>query len=107
MEQIFFIDRQVLKAGKGILREETLSSNREGTKTILTKKNRFVDSKGNYFIVGVIHDITDRKKLDNALTESEKNLRKPQPIASLASWELNVTNNEVNWSHEQYRILAL
>jgi diguanylate cyclase (GGDEF)-like protein/PAS domain S-box-containing protein len=64
------IDRQVLKDGKEILCEETLTTNGIQTRTILTRKNRFVDPKGNYFLVGVIHDITARKKAEEQLKRS-------------------------------------
>jgi PAS domain S-box-containing protein len=57
----------VLKEGKEVLCEETLTTAGEQTKTILTRKNRFVDSKGNYFLVGVIHDITERKHIEEKL----------------------------------------
>ena len=64
------VDRQVLKDGKEILCEETLTTNGIQTKTILTRKNRFVDHKGNYFLVGIIHDITERKKIEEQLKRS-------------------------------------
>ena len=61
-EHFLSIDRQVLKEGKEVLCEETLSLSNAQTKIILTRKNRIVDSQGNFFLVGVIHDITQRKK---------------------------------------------
>ncbi|MBL4631927.1 MAG: PAS domain S-box protein, partial [Paraglaciecola sp.] len=61
------IDRKVLEEGKEIICEETLTINGMPTKTLLTKKNRFVDPKGNYFLVGIIHDITERKLAEEEL----------------------------------------
>ncbi|WJG11111.1 EAL domain-containing protein [Aliiglaciecola sp. LCG003] len=61
------IDREVLSKGKEILCEETLTTSGVQTKTILTRKNRFVDSNGNYFLVGIIHDITPRKQIEERL----------------------------------------
>ncbi|MFT4939668.1 MAG: diguanylate cyclase (GGDEF)-like protein/PAS domain S-box-containing protein [Paraglaciecola sp.] len=66
-EHFLSVDRQVLKEGKEILCEETLTTKGMETKTILTRKNRFVDPKGNYFLVGVIHDITERKHIEEKL----------------------------------------
>ena len=60
-EHFLAVDRQVLRDGKEAICEESLTINGENSKTILTRKNRFTDSHGNYFIVGVIHDITERK----------------------------------------------
>jgi diguanylate cyclase (GGDEF)-like protein/PAS domain S-box-containing protein len=58
------IDQQVLETGKEILCEEPLTPNGLKAKTILTRKNRFIDSKGRCFIIGVIHDISERKKIE-------------------------------------------
>jgi diguanylate cyclase (GGDEF)-like protein/PAS domain S-box-containing protein len=69
-EHFLSIDKQVLTLGKEILCEETLTLSGLQTKTILTRKNRFVDAKGNYFLVGVVEDITLRKK--NALREKSR-----------------------------------
>jgi diguanylate cyclase (GGDEF)-like protein/PAS domain S-box-containing protein len=66
-EHFLSIDRQVLKEGKEVLCEETLTTNGQQSKTILTRKNRFVDAKGNYFLLGVIHDITKRKQVEEKL----------------------------------------
>ncbi|AOW76603.1 diguanylate cyclase [Colwellia sp. PAMC 20917] len=61
------IDRLVLDKGEAILSEETLTINGSETRVILTRKNRFIDGKGNYFIVGVINDITKRKLAEEEL----------------------------------------
>ncbi|GAC13074.1 bifunctional diguanylate cyclase/phosphodiesterase [Aliiglaciecola lipolytica] len=61
-EHFLAIDRKVLQEGKEITCEETLTTNGAKTKTILTKKNRFLAPNGKPFIVGVIHDITERKQ---------------------------------------------
>jgi PAS domain S-box-containing protein len=66
------VDEQVLKEGKEIVCEEQLTTNGKQTKTILTRKSRFTDSKGNYFLVGVIHDITERKKLNYVINPALK-----------------------------------
>lgn len=62
--QYLSVDRQVLKDGKESFSEETLTIADEQTKVILTRKNRFVDPKGNHYIVGVVHDITERKQTE-------------------------------------------
>ncbi|NQT63576.1 MAG: PAS domain S-box protein [Candidatus Marinimicrobia bacterium] len=58
--QFLAIDRQVLDTGIPDLREETLTVN-NFTRTIITRKNRFVTDTGEKFLVGSIHDITERK----------------------------------------------
>jgi diguanylate cyclase (GGDEF)-like protein/PAS domain S-box-containing protein len=73
-EHFLSIDRQVLKEGKEILCEEKLTTNGVQTKIILTKKNRFVDPNGNYFLVGIIRDITVRKQAEDQLKNSIEDL---------------------------------
>jgi PAS domain S-box-containing protein len=43
--------------------------------TIITRKMSFVDESKNKFLVGSIHDITDRKKVEDELHESETKFR--------------------------------
>ena len=63
-EHFLAIDRQVLAQGKEILCEETITFSGEKTKIILTRKNRYTDPQGNYFIVGTIYDISERKQTE-------------------------------------------
>ncbi len=81
------IDRKVLTEGKEILCEETLTPIGEQTRTILTRKNRFVDSKGNFFLVGVIHDITERK-------QSEEKLKLAASVFSHSCEEISITDEK-------------
>jgi PAS domain S-box-containing protein len=52
-------------------------------------------------------DITERKRAEEALQESEERLRRAQEIAHLGSWELDLVNNRLTWSDEVYRIFGL
>jgi diguanylate cyclase (GGDEF)-like protein/PAS domain S-box-containing protein len=88
VEHYFSIDRQVLRDGKEIICEVPLSPIGMRAKINLTRRNRFVDAKGNYFIVGIIHDITERKQL-----EREKNDANEENEKRAA--ELVITNKEL------------
>ena len=88
VEHFFSIDRQVLSDGKEIICEVPLSPSGMKAKINLTRRNRFVDVKGNYFIVGIIHDITARKQL-----EREKNDANEENEKKAA--ELVITNKEL------------
>ncbi|MFQ3249415.1 MAG: diguanylate cyclase (GGDEF)-like protein/PAS domain S-box-containing protein [Glaciecola sp.] len=70
MEGFFSIDREVLESGKEITIEETLSASGMPIRRVLTKKNRFEDAEGNYYLLGVIHDITERKQIEEKLQRS-------------------------------------
>jgi PAS domain S-box-containing protein len=84
MDSFLNIDRQVLDTGIPDVREEELTINNE-TKTIITSKVRFIDESGNKYLVGSIHDISERKKNEKIIKESERKYRllfenNPQPM---------------------------
>lgn len=66
------IDRQVLKDGIENINEETLTVRNGEPRIISTKKTRFIDDDGNKFLVGVIRDITDRKRAENELKAAKE-----------------------------------
>jgi len=57
--------------------------------------------------VGTCIDITERKRAEDALRESEQRLARAQEIAHLGSWELDLVKNRLTWSDEVYRIFGL
>ena len=58
-------------------------------------------------LLGVARDITERKKAEEALMDSEERLKRSQEIAHLGSWELDLVNDKLTWSDEVYRIFGL
>jgi PAS domain S-box-containing protein len=83
-ESFLKIDKQVLKDGLENINEEPLTVRGGQTIMISTRKSRFIDSNRKKFLVGVIRDITERKKTEQALIESESRLR-----------ELNATKDKL------------
>lgn len=57
--------------------------------------------------VHVSRDITEQKRSEKLLQESEKRLKKTQDMARLGSWELDLINNILTWSDEVYRIFGM
>jgi signal transduction histidine kinase len=83
-ESFLRIDKQVILDGIENINEESLTVRESQTLIISTRKSRFVDTKGNKFLVGVIRDITNSKKAELALKASECQLK-----------ELNATKDKL------------
>ena len=65
-------DEEVFTTGEENVNEETNTYAPGVTCTVLVKKTLYMDKSGNKFLVGVTRDITDRKRAEEALQESEK-----------------------------------
>lgn len=73
----------------------------ELTVTIHKEKGEVVSA------TGIIRDITERKKGEEEVKQSEENLARAQEIAHIGSWQLDIVKNELWWSDETYRIFGL
>ncbi|MCX6165143.1 MAG: GAF domain-containing protein, partial [Ignavibacteriae bacterium] len=58
-------------------------------------------------MVAVFMDITNRKKAEEELRESERKLREAQEMAHLGYWYWDVKTGVVEWSEEVYKIFRL
>ena len=66
------------------------------------------DASGQVVLVrGSVHDVTEHKRAQEALQESEANLNKAQEIAHIGSWHLDVPRNKLTWSDEVFRVFGL
>lgn len=59
------------------------------------------------YMVAVVRDITERKKVGDALRMRERQLAESQRVAELGSWEWNIVENKVTWSEESYRLFGV
>ena len=62
-------DEEVFKTGRENLNEEEFTDSKGVTYTIVTKKTLYTDFAGNPFIVGVIRDNSDHRRVEKSLVE--------------------------------------
>lgn len=55
-------------------------------------------------LIGIARDITERKKAEIALMESEKRFNEAERISHTGNWEWDIATNKVYWSDELFRI---
>ena len=64
-------DDFVLESGQENVNEETITDAQGGIRTIVTKKTLHIGKEGEKFIVGVIRDITERKRVEEELHKKD------------------------------------
>jgi PAS domain S-box-containing protein len=57
--------------------------------------------------IGIGQDITERKRIEEELRQSERLLAEAQRLARVGSWSWDVASDTATWSEEMYRIFGL
>lgn len=79
-----------------------------GTRWVEVNEAPVYNEKGEIIgLEGIAHDITERKKLEEALAEKQVQHAEAQRIAQIGSWHLNISTNQVTWTEELYRMYGV
>lgn len=62
---------------------------------------------GRSLIQSSMQDITERKRTEAALQDSEARLKEAQRLARVGSWKRDLVTGQISWSEETYRIFEL
>ncbi len=91
----------------GELRFESVDRRKDGSTFPVEVSARVIDVQGKRYLQGIIRDITERRRAEDALRKSEAMLKESQQMAHIGSWELDLVNNVLTWSDENYRIFEI
>ncbi|OGM06453.1 MAG: hypothetical protein A2008_05225 [Candidatus Wallbacteria bacterium GWC2_49_35] len=83
------IDDLVFETGEANINEELITDASGALRNVITKKTLYMGNKGNRYIVGVIRDITDQKRID----EERSKMAKLESIGMLAGGIAHDFNN--------------
>ena len=100
-------DQKVLDEGKAIRLEEEADLV-DGHHTFIANKFPIFDSKGKPYGVGSIStDITELKKIEENLKESEERLRLAQNLGNVGIWDWNTITDELHFTPELEQLYGL
>ncbi|MEN8177666.1 MAG: PAS domain S-box protein [Pseudomonadota bacterium] len=99
---------RIITAHAPIIALENTNRCKDGREVVLeTSGIPFFDSDGQLAgYRGIDRDVTERKRVEQALYISKTNLAEAQKIAQLGSWELDSASSEFYWSDQEYLCLG-
>jgi PAS domain S-box-containing protein len=69
------VDNRVLRTGEVVLNREVLTPKKGDARSLLTVKSRYVNDRGEKFVIGFITDLTEIQKVENRIVQLNANLR--------------------------------
>ncbi|MCZ3364676.1 PAS domain S-box protein [Methanobacterium veterum] len=97
-------DEEVFKTGVENVNEEEFTDSEGNVHILVTKKTLYTDISGEKYIVASIKDITELKKTENNLRQSERKLTLAMDMAKLAYWEYDVSLDLFTFDDRFYKL---
>ena len=98
------IAEQIAKGGHSVV--ETRHRRRDGSLFDVEITGQPLELDGKPVLFNSARNITERKRAEDALRNSEKELQEAQRVAKIGSWDWDSTTDTITWSEEYYRIFG-
>ena len=85
---------------------ETRLSRRDGTTLDVVIASQRIRIDGEGLMLSTIRDISERKRAERELLESERRLRNLQRMAELATWRYRIADNTIHWSDALFQMFG-
>ncbi|BBI99706.1 hypothetical protein FGKAn22_13990 [Ferrigenium kumadai] len=92
---------------QGESRFESMTRRKDGSVFPVEVSGRVIGVEGAKYLQFIMRDISERRQADEALRRSETLLKESQQMAHIGSWEMDLVNNVLYWSDENYRIFGI
>jgi PAS domain S-box-containing protein len=86
---------------------ETRHRRRDGSIIDVEISASRVEIDGQVLIYNSARDVTERKRAEEFLRDSEHRLREAQRVAHIGDWNLDLVSNTLSWSDEIFRIFEI
>lgn len=80
---------------------------KEGQEISIDVNTKLIHFNGVKAVLAVSRDITDRKRMEDALRHNEEQLRTAQSLARLGSWTWDLADNTITWTDVLYHIFGV
>ncbi|MBT4489328.1 MAG: PAS domain S-box protein [Rhodospirillaceae bacterium] len=101
-------DRMARFEANGFISDEVLEMRRADGEHISTVHSlQSINYAGERALLGSFQDVTESKKAEQALRESQRNLAEAQRIGHIGHWRVNTTSGLADWSPEMHEIWGL
>jgi PAS domain S-box-containing protein len=106
-ERIFCDQPDELLGGAGESRFESMTRRKDGSTFPVEVSSRVIRVEDTQYLQFIMRDITERRQAEEALRKSERLLKESQQMARIGSWEMDLVENVLYWSDENYRIFGM